>query len=85
MKINLFIQRTLGIQKIRRLNMSRGGREGNNAFIKDQNVGRIVQNLQIGKKIMKWNLPLKFINELIAMKMTSKDELCHNNVTEAVR
>ena len=65
--------------------MSRGGREGNNAFTKDQNVGRIVQNLQIGKKIMKWNLPLKFIHELIAMKMTSKDELCHNNVTEAVR
>ena len=30
--------RSLGIRKIRRLNLSRGSREGNNAFTKDRNV-----------------------------------------------
>ena len=79
--------RTLGIQKIRRLNMSRGGREGNTAFTKDQNnskFGGFVQNLQMDKKIMRWNLSLKFINELITLRITSKDELCHRNMIEAI-
>ena len=75
----------MGIQKVRRINMSRGGREGNNAFTKDQSNPGFVQNLHIDKKIMRWNLSLKFINELISMKITSKDDLCHNNVAEAVR
>ena len=85
-KILMF--RTLGIQKIRRLNMSRGAREGNTAFTKDQNnskFGGFVQNLQMDKKIMRWNLSLKFINELITLRITNKDELCHRNIIEAIR
>lgn len=65
--------------------MSRGGREGNNAFTKDQNVQKVNGLWQIGQKIMRWNLPLKFINELIAIKITSKNEICNNNLIDAVR
>ena len=74
----------MGIKKIRRLNMSRGGREGNNAFTRDQNVKQIDGFVDSGK-IMRWNLSMKYINELLSMKTIGKDELCNKNVIEAIR
>ena len=68
--------------------MSRGGREGNTAFTKDQNnskFGGFVQNLHMAKKIMRWNLSLNSPNELITLRITSKDELCHRNIIQAIR
>jgi hypothetical protein len=51
----------LGIKKIRQLNVSRGSREGNNAFTKDQAVESIRGNrTNLAKDIMRWNLRLIF-------------------------
>eukprot|EP00092_Neocalanus_flemingeri_P072035 GFUD01088588.1.p1 GENE.GFUD01088588.1~~GFUD01088588.1.p1 ORF type:complete len:398 (+),score=109.31 GFUD01088588.1:215-1408(+) len=79
--------RTLGIKKVRRLNMSRGAREGNNAFTKDQQADLVDTSLNEAD-IMHWNLPIKFINDLLLMSEKSSvtsleglmDEIC-----EAVR
>ena len=54
--------RSLGIRKIRRLNMSRGSREGNNAFTKDQTTSH--HELDLAGDMMSWNLPTKFITDM---------------------
>ena len=79
-----FFYRTLGIKKIRRLNMSRGGREGNNAFTKDQNVALFDEKVSYDN-IMKWNLPISFINKLIKMKKIRKECLVNQHLVQAVR
>jgi hypothetical protein len=62
--------RSLGLKKIRRLNMSRGGREGNNALVKDQDRYSHDQvtyddTLNLAKRVMEWECPMGMINELI--------------------
>ena len=93
MRINntLCYIRTLGIRNIRRLNMSRGAREGNNAFVKDQSVSQVDENPNLEKDIMHWNLPIKFVADvcLMAEKKSSSQSISTqaliNNIYEAVR
>ena len=85
--------RTLGIRNIRRLNMSRGAREGNNAFTKDQSVSLVEdpENSYLEKDIMQWNLPISFVKKVCLMsekketnKITDTQSLI-GNIFEAVR
>ena len=64
--------------------MSRGGREGNNAFTKDQNVALFDEKVSYDN-IMKWNLPISFINKLIKMKKIRKEYLVNQHLVQAVR
>lgn len=66
--------RTLGIRRIRRLNMSRGGREGNNALTKDVS-DVIADNNGLAYQLMEWNVPLKVVNEALALKLVQKYEV----------
>ena len=66
------------------MNISRGGREGNNAFTKDQNVALYDENVSYDN-IMKWNLPITFINKLIKMKKIKKEDLVNQHIVQAVR
>ena len=64
--------RSLGIRKIRRLNMSRGGREGNNALTKDSGLvfdGNSKDSL--AEFVLTNNVPEKTINEMISLKLIS--------------
>ena len=63
--------------------MSRGGREGNNAFTKDQNVALFDEKVSYDN-IMKWNLPISFINKLIKMKKIRKECLVNQHLVQAV-
>ena len=85
--------RTLGIRNIRRLNMSRGAREGNNAFTKDQSVSLVEDpaSSNLEKEIMQWNLPISFVKKVCLMcekkgssKITDTQSLI-GNVFEAIR
>ena len=73
--------------------MSRGAREGNNAFTKDQSVSLVedpaVSDLE--KEIMQWNLPINFVKKVCLMsekkgasKITDTQSLI-GNIFEAVR
>ena len=44
--------------------MSRGSRDGNNAFTKDQSVSLVDEFPDLEKKIMRWNLSIQFVKEL---------------------
>ena len=44
--------------------MSRGAREGNNAFTKDQHTSLVGQSSISPADIMQWNLSIKFIKDL---------------------
>ena len=44
--------------------MSRGAREGNNAFTKDQQASLVGQSSISPADIMQWNLSIKFIKDL---------------------
>ena len=59
--------RSLGIKKIRRLNMSRGGREGNNALVKDSRLMRDVVT-DLSEKMMEWNTPIGVVETVISNK-----------------
>ena len=63
--------------------MSRGGREGNNAFTKDLGVNLFDDSI-FPKDILQWNLSKKFINELVKSKKLDKNELVEH-VVSAVR
>ena len=71
--------------------MSRGSREGNNAFTKDQSVSLVDEFPDLEKKIMRWTLPIQFAKELclISEKKSSNQSISTNglinNVVEAVR
>eukprot|EP00095_Tigriopus_kingsejongensis_P005843 maker-scaffold697_size109876-snap-gene-0.23 protein:Tk05843 transcript:maker-scaffold697_size109876-snap-gene-0.23-mRNA-1 annotation:"poly(adp-ribose) polymerase pme-5-like" len=69
--------RSLGIQKIRRLNMSRGGREGNNAFTKD--VDHPYDNTLdfIASKLINMDVSKEMLKELLALKTIQKHELAY--------
>ncbi len=64
--MNVFGVRSLGIRNIRKINMSRGGREGNNAFTKD--VSRYAWQIDdcedVDTFIIKQNLPFKIVKEI---------------------
>ena len=71
--------------------MSRGAREGNNAFTKDQAGSPVDDYPRMEKDIMHWNLPVKFVNDLCLLsekktsnKSTSTQALI-DNIFEAVR
>ena len=76
--------RSLGIKKIRALKMSRGGREGNNAFTKDQHVD-LFDNSVSARDVMEWNLSVKFIDELIKNKKISINDIVDHSIYKAVR
>ena len=66
--------------------MSRGGKEGNNAFTKDQ--GSMIEHSECDvsrEKVMKWQLSCKFVNELIRKKHVSKDNFMEHGIGHAVR
>ena len=71
--------------------MSRGAREGNNAFIKDQSVSQVDDHPSLEKDIMHWNLPIKFVKNVCLMseKKSSSQSISTqaliNNINEAVR
>ena len=65
------IFRSLGIRKIRRLNMSRGGREGNNALTKDSDIRMTCPDF-VGFALAN-NVPQKTINEMISLKLCTGD------------
>ena len=73
--------------------MSRGAREGNNAFTKDQSVSLVEdpENSYLEKDIMQWNLPISFVKKVCLMsekketnKITDTQSLI-GNIFEAVR
>ena len=55
--------RSLGIRNVRRLNMSRGGKEGNNAFTRDQNV-ELSDDVEKASEVLRWNVSRKFLEDL---------------------
>lgn len=62
--------------------MSRGGREGNNAFTKDQQVD-LADTSEKPADIMRWNVSQKFIEDLrTKLKLDWKVE---SSIVEAVR
>ena len=64
--------------------MSRGAREGNNAFTKDQQANVFGTNHISEADIMEWNLPIKFIQDLdFINENISKTLIAH--AFEAVR
>lgn len=71
--------------------MSRGSRDGNNAFTKDQSVSLVDEFPDLEKKIMRWNLSIQFVKELclISEKKSSNQSISTygliKNVVEAVR
>ena len=81
--------RSLGIKKIRKLNMSRGSREGNNAFTKDQASEALENNSMSDSdtvaSILKWNLPIKFITELYHLLPDLSQQSFVNKVARAVQ
>ena len=73
--------------------MSRGAREGNNAFTKDQSVSLVEDpaSSNLEKEIMQWNLPISFVKKVCLMcekkgssKITDTQSLI-GNVFEAIR
>ena len=74
--------RSLGIKKIRKLNMSRGGREGNNALVKD--VGNEFGSGPNETSVMYWGVSMKTINELLAMGLINKHSLIDSGVVDAI-
>ena len=68
--------------------MSRGAREGNNAFTKDQQTSLIGDASIDDADIMHWNLSLKFINglsTLIESRVLVSSQSLIESVFEAVR
>ncbi len=77
--------RSLGIRKIRRLNMARGGREGNNALVKDaNNYVRHVDENELAKKMSQWNSGLHFVDALVKAKLLN-DHTMQSHCVQAVR
>ncbi len=70
--------RSLGIRRIRRLNVSRGNREGNNAFTKDHSsIPGVVSTGARGvsaHKLVQWEVPLVFYKELDKRKALGKGD-----------
>ena len=64
--------------------MSRGGKEGNNAFTKDQNVPLFDEQIHIDR-LMKGNSSIKFINNLIQKKKIQKKDVIDHCIINAVR
>ena len=64
--------------------MSRGAREGNNAFTKDQSES-LVENPDypnLEKDIMHWNLPIKFVKSVCLM--SEKKGSCKTTDTQSL-
>ena len=78
--------RSLGIKKIRKINMSRGSREGNNAFTKDQANGAMTnENPDLAADVISWNLPPKFLSELcLVLSGTSTIQLSEQELVAGV-
>lgn len=66
--------RSLGIQNIRKLNMSRGGREGNNAFIKDMAARFNIMDSELTFGISH-NVPFNVLKEVISMNGFSSQDI----------
>ena len=74
--------RSLGIRNVRRLNMSRGGKEGNNAFTRDQH-GELSDGNEKASEVLRWNVSRKFLEDLkTKLKLNWNVEA---NIVEAVR
>ena len=74
--------RSLGIKNIRRLNMSRGGKEGNNAFTRDQHV-KLSDDLEKASEVLRWNVSRRFLEDLkTKLKLNWRLEA---SIVEAVR
>ena len=74
--------RSLGIRNVRRLNMSRGGKEGNNAFTRDQNV-ELSDEVEKASEVLRWNVSRKFLEDLkTKLKLNWRLEA---SIVEAVR
>ena len=55
--------RSLGLKNVRQLNMSRGGREGNNAFTKDQHI-QLTDSTEKAAEVLRWNVSWRFLEDL---------------------
>ena len=74
--------RSLGIKNVRRLNMSRGGKEGNNAFTRDQHV-ELSDGLEKAREVLRWNVSRSFLQDLkTKLKLDWRLEA---SIVEAVR
>ena len=57
--------------------MSRGGREGNNALLKDVN-DLFADDKNIAKSLMEWDSPMTVVKEALALKIVNSYEVIHN-------
>ena len=74
--------RSLGVRNVHRLNMSRGGKEGNNAFTRDQHV-ELSDELEKPREVLRWNVSRKFLHDLkTKLKLDWRLEA---SIVEAVR
>jgi len=75
--------------RVRAIKMSRGNREGNNAFMYDKDSARSSNFFEYGgsdiaQKMAQWNTPMKTVNFLKA-KLPSFHDSMQNSIYEAVR
>jgi ankyrin repeat protein len=75
--------RSLGIKKIRRINVSRGGREGNNALVKDTNCEG--DNGELSEKMMEWDTPASIVTSVINAEIQVQANQVLNDTVHAVR